>query len=122
MQSLYTRLLLCDKTWRLHPKDDVNPDWLVAALKHPAARRQIEANATGTSDSMKNIAKRDFRNVVLPRPTKRERDEIAGVLNALERQVEAHERKVSAVQVLKQSLLQSLLTGKIRVPEGAIHA
>lgn len=122
VQSLYTRLLLCDKTWRLHPKDDVNPDWLVAALKHPAARRQIEANATGTSDSMKNIAKRDFRNVVLPRPTKQERDAIAGVLNALERQVEAHERKVTALKVLKQSLLQSLLTGKIRVPEGAIHA
>jgi hypothetical protein len=57
VHSLYTRLLLCDKTWRLHPKDDVNPDWLVAALKHPAARKQIEANATGTSDSMKNEAR-----------------------------------------------------------------
>jgi type I restriction enzyme S subunit len=89
VHSLYTRLLLCDKTWRLHPKDDVNPDWLVAALKHPAARKQIEANATGTSDSMKNIAKRDFRNVVVPRPSKPEQDEIANVLNAIDAQVEA---------------------------------
>jgi type I restriction enzyme S subunit len=30
VHSLYTRLLLCDKTWRLHPKADINPDWLVA--------------------------------------------------------------------------------------------
>lgn len=122
VHSLYTRLLLCDKTWRLHPKDDVNPDWLVAALKHPAARKQIEANATGTSDSMKNIAKRDFRNVVVPRPSKPEQDEIANVLNAIDAQVETQERKVSALNELKRSLLQNLLTGKIRIPEGAIHA
>lgn len=120
--SLYTRLLLCDKTWRLHPNDDVNPDWLVAALKHPAARKQIEANATGTSDSMKNIAKRDFRNVVVPRPSKPEQDEIAHVLNAIDAQVETQERKVSALNELKRSLLQNLLTGKIRISEGAIHA
>lgn len=122
VHSLYTRLLLCDKTWRLHPKDDVNPDWLVAVLKHPAARKQIEANATGTSDSMKNIAKRDFRNVVVPRPSKPEQDEIANVLNAIDAQVETQERKVSALSELKRSLLQNLLTGKIRIPEGAIHA
>jgi type I restriction enzyme S subunit len=122
VHSLYTRLLLCDKTWRLHPKDDVNPDWLVAALKHPAARKQIEANATGTSDSMKNIAKRDFRNVVVPRPSKPEQDEIANVLNAIDAQVETLEQKVSALNELKRSLLQNLLTGKIRIPEGAIHA
>lgn len=120
VHSLYTRLLLCDKTWRLHPKDDVNPDWLVAALKHPAARKQIEANATGTSDSMKNIAKRDFRNVVLPRPSKTEQDEIANVLNAIDAQIETQEQKVSALNELKRSLLQNLLTGKIRIPEGVI--
>lgn len=56
VQSLYTRLLLCDKTWRLHQKEDVNPDWLVAVLKHPQARRQIEANATGTSDSITAVS------------------------------------------------------------------
>lgn len=122
VHSLYTRLLLCDKTWRLHPKDDVNPDWLVAVLKHPAARKQIEANATGTSDSMKNIAKRDFRNVVVPRPPKPEQDEIANVLNAIDAQIEAHERKVNTLNEVKHSLLQNLLIGKIRIPEGAIHA
>jgi len=122
VHSLYTRLLLCDKTWRLHPKNDVNPDWLVAALKHPAARKQIEANSTGTSDSMKNIAKRDFRNVVVPRPGKGEQNEIANVLNAIDVQVEAHEQKVSALREVKQSLLHELLTGKVRIPEGAVHA
>lgn len=116
VQSLYTRLLLCDKTWRLHPKDDVNPDWLVAVLKHPKARKQIEANATGTSDSMKNIAKRDFRNVVVPCPSKEKQDEIAKILNAIDLQIEANVSKVNALLEVKRSLLQNLLTGKIRIP------
>lgn len=116
VQSLYTRLLLCDKTWRLHPKEEVNPDWLVAILKHPHARRQIEANATGTSDSMKNIAKRDFRNVVVPRPSKTEQKEIARVLNTIDAQSDALKDKVGALIEAKRSVLQNLLTGKIRIP------
>lgn len=120
--SLYTRLLLCDKTWRLSPREDINPDWLVSVLKHPSARKQIEANATGTSDSMKNIAKRDFRNVQLPCPPKAEQDDIADLLNAIDRKVDAHARRVQALDEVKRSLLQNLLTGKIRIPKGAIHA
>ena len=122
VQSLYTRLLLCDKTWRLHPKEDVNPDWLVAVLKHPLARKQIEANATGTSDSMKNIAKRDFRNVIVPRPPKVEQDEIARVLNGIDVQIEATEAKAKALLEVKCSLLQNLLTGRFRLSQGVTHA
>ncbi|WP_434113294.1 restriction endonuclease subunit S [Methylocaldum sp. GT1TLB] len=116
VQSLYTRLLLCDKTWRLHPKEDVNPDWLVAVLKHPQARKQIEAIATGTSDSMKNIGKRDFRNAVVPKPSRAEQDRIAESLNAFDAKIEVDIKKVEALQQVKKSLLQNLLTGKIRLP------
>lgn len=120
VQSLYTRLLLCDKTWRLHPKEDANPDWLVAVLKHPHARRQIEANATGTSDSMKNIGKRDFRNVVVPTPSRYEQDQIAETLIAFDTNIEANVKKVEALQQVKKSLLQNLLTGKIRIPPNSL--
>lgn len=118
VKSLYTRLLLCDKTWRLHPKDDVNPDWLVAVLKHRNARKQIQANATGTSDSMKNIAKRDFRNVVVPKPPKAEQAQIAESLNVFDSKIEADVKVLEVLLEVKKSLLQNLLTGKIRLPEG----
>jgi type I restriction enzyme S subunit len=100
----------------LHPNDDVNPDWLVAVLKHPQARRQIEANATGTSDSMKNIGKRDFRNVVVPKPPREEQDRIANTLSAFDANIEANVKKVEALHQVKKFLLQNLLTGKIRIP------
>jgi len=121
VHSLYARLLLCDKTWRLHPKNDVNPDWLVAVLKHPQARRQIEAYATGTSDSMKNIGRRDFRNVVVPRPPVEVQNQIASDLNSFDASIEANISKIAALQQLKTSLLQNLLTGKIRIPEGVVY-
>lgn len=121
VQSLYTRLLLCDKTWRLHPEKDVNPDWLAAVLKHPQARRQIEANATGTSDSMKNIGKRDFRNVFVPKPSGEEQDKIAEALIAFDANIEAHVKQVEALLQVKKTLLQNLLTGNIRIPEGALN-
>jgi len=121
VKSLYARLLLCDKTWRLHPNDDVNPDWLVAILKHPQTRKQIEANATGTSDSMKNIAKRDFRNIVVPKPPRNVQDQIADTLNAFDAYIESSVSKIKALQEVKKSLLQNLLTGKIRIPEGVLN-
>jgi hypothetical protein len=37
-------------------------------------------------------------------------------------QLNAQNKKVEALMGVKRSLLQNLLTGKIRIPEGAIHA
>jgi type I restriction enzyme S subunit len=71
---------------------------------------------------MKNVAKRDFRNVVVPRPPKDERDEIARLLNIIDLQIEANFTKVKALHEIKRSLLQNLLSGKIRIPEGVVHA
>ncbi|MDQ2742772.1 MAG: restriction endonuclease subunit S, partial [Chloroflexota bacterium] len=50
------KLLLSDKSLRLEPSPDVLPEWLVVVLRSRTARRYIEAVATGTSDSMRNIS------------------------------------------------------------------
>jgi restriction endonuclease S subunit len=42
-------------------------------------------------------------------------------IEAVDRQQNAIEDKFSALEMLKKSLLQNLLTGKIRIPEGAIR-
>jgi len=44
------------------------------------------------------------------------------MLQAAESHVLRMQKKVAALLELKRSLLQNLLTGKIRIPEGAIHA
>jgi len=113
VQSLYTRLLLCDKTWRLNPTDQVDPDWLVAVLKLANTRRQIEASATGTSDSMKNISKRDFLNVRVPVPTHTEQCRISAVLRLADYAVEKMRVELETARELKRSLDAGLLTGQI---------
>lgn len=121
VHSLYTHLLLCDKTWRLHPNEGVDPDWLVAVLKLRNSRRQIEAAATGTSDSMKNVSKRDFLNIYLPVPPPSEQRRIATALKLADDAMQKAREELQAFDALKRSLLQDLLTGKITVSEGCVH-
>jgi type I restriction enzyme S subunit len=113
VQSLYTRLLLCDKTWRLHPIANVDPDWLVAVLKLRNSRRQIEAVATGTSDSMKNVSKRDFLAIHVPVPEPEEQRRIAAALKLADDAIQKARAEFDAAQDLKRSLEAGLLTGQI---------
>lgn len=43
------------------------------------------------------------------------------MVSAAKNAVDASEEKLAALQDVKKSLLQNLLTGKVRIPEGAIH-
>jgi len=59
--------LLSDKTLRLLIDEKrVLPDYILAILKWPEARAHIEGNATGTSDSMRNISQQTINSIPIP--------------------------------------------------------
>ena len=60
------KLLLCDKSLRVLPRPDINPEWLWRALQAPGARRQMSVLATGTKESMRNISQESLKRVVVP--------------------------------------------------------
>jgi type I restriction enzyme, S subunit len=62
------RLLLCDKLFRVEFLKDspILPDFLAEVLKTHSVRQQIEAGATGTSPTMKNISKSALLEIRLP--------------------------------------------------------
>lgn len=63
----YPNRLLSDKTLRLRlNKSRIHPDFLLQVLRMPQAREHIEANATGTSDSMRNISQGTIRAIPVP--------------------------------------------------------
>ncbi len=63
------RLMLSDKTLRLVPQGDrVFKPFLQLALASIQARKHIEDNATGASDSMKNISQDTIRSIPIPLP------------------------------------------------------
>jgi len=63
----YPLRLLSDKTLRLVVNEaKALPDYLLTVLKLPEARTYIENNATGTSDSMRNISQKTINAIPVP--------------------------------------------------------
>jgi len=65
---------------------------------------------------------RDLYPRMFPVPEVEEQLSIVSLIETAEAAEWKAAKELSALQELKRSLLQNLLTGKIRIPEGAIHA
>ena len=76
------KLMLCDKIFRSVPfgHDPTDMMFLAEVLRISDVRRQIEANVTGTSPTMKNISKPALMNLVCPLPPKPEQITMAKTL------------------------------------------
>ena len=88
-QNVRPGLLLSDKSLRLVPAPGVHPKWLLYALRSEGARRQIEAVATGTKDSMRNISQEKVRAITLTIPPAGEQDRIVAALEEHQSRVDA---------------------------------
>lgn len=102
------KLMLCDKIFRFKFKADVQVDthYLDFALKSPPVREQIEAVASGTSSSMKNISKAKTMRLRVPLPPLPEQRRIVAHLDTLQAQGD----ELAALQVATQAELDALLS------------
>jgi type I restriction enzyme S subunit len=82
-------------------------------------RRQVAAMSTGGARPI--VTPRFLRKVLIARPPRTEQEEITELAQAVDKRIATAAAQVRATEVLKRSLLQNLLTGKIRLPEGVIH-
>jgi type I restriction enzyme S subunit len=106
-----TRLLLSDKTFRFHFRDNVNIEsrWLDHAMKSSALREQIERGASGTSPTMKNISKEKVMELLLPPHSLPEQRRIVAELDALQGEVNALKRLQTETAFELDALLPSIL-------------
>ena len=76
------KLMLCDKIFRVVSREPtpVDTTFLAEILRISDVRRQIEANVTGTSPTMKNISKPALMNLAFPLPPKPEQVVMAKAL------------------------------------------
>jgi len=106
----YPNRLLSDKTLRL-VLDETSccPDYIVYALRLPEARTHIEANATGTSDSMRNISQDTVRAIPVALPDLPKQQQISVRLRDLEREMtklnSSIQRQNEELEVVPQKLL-----------------
>jgi type I restriction enzyme S subunit len=82
-------------------------------LASPLGRRQCLAMAN-TSAGNHNLGSRAIKQILLPRPESGEQNEIVALIDSAEDAVEAVQHEIDALERLKRSLLQNLLTGRIR--------
>lgn len=113
-------LLLCDKLYRLHLRNEwVLPEYAVLALRSNASRRQIEFGASGASSSMQNISQDVIRELVVALPPLGEQAAIverSAVIrrncNDLAVHVEAH---ITRLREYRSSLISAAVTGQLDI-------
>ena len=101
-------------------KSQVLPKFLLNVLNSERVQRHWNA-VCNTSSGLNTINRRNLRNVLIQHPDTTEQQNIIDALDAAERNVAQAIVKARAVEEVKHSLLQNLLTGKIRIPEEALH-
>ena len=108
---------LPDRLWQIEPSSpDYDFQWLNYLLNTEKYSTTIRATATGTSNSMKNIAKERLLEIGIPKPTIPEQHRIAEALSDFDELIASLEKLIEKKKAIKQGAMQELLTGKRRLP------
>jgi hypothetical protein len=91
------KLLLSDKSLRLIPYPEISKQWLNYALSSPMTRRQFGADATGTSDSMRNLSQKKILRLLVGLPPTNEQEEIVRRVSHLMSIAEAVVARITAI-------------------------
>ena len=112
-----TDTFLPDRLWQVEPlSPDYDFRWLNYLLNTQRYSAAIRATATGTSNSMKNIAKDRLLEIAVPKPSHPEQKRIAEALADVDGLIASLEMLIAKKKAIKQGTMQELLTGKRRLP------
>lgn len=106
----YPNRLLSDKTLRLITKNNIIPEYLLYILKMPEARKHIEDNATGTSNSMRNISQKTICTIPIPQAEEDEQREVIELMQRTRTELKKGETAIKLMladlDLLPKKLLQ----------------
>ena len=114
----YPELYLPDRLWmtRFTGDSSIHAKWLAYLWSSESYRTRIGSIATGTSGSMKNLAKAEFLAMPIPVPPLVEQHAIAAALGDVDALIASLERLIAKKRDIKQATMQQLLTGRTRLP------
>ena len=100
--------------WALHPKNEnVITQYLYYYLKVDPIRMNLAGKMEG-STGRQRLPKHVLENLSLPLPPLPVQQKIASILSAVDAKIEAEENKKQALEELFKTLLDNLMTAKIR--------
>jgi type I restriction enzyme S subunit len=106
-----------DLMMKLTPNGLVRPEFLELVLRNTDARSQIKRISQGTSGSMVKITGASLVEVRVRIPDFAEQDRVLATFAAQTTQLGALEREVAKLRMVKQGLMEDLLTGRVPVSE-----
>ena len=122
VKGISSKLLLCDKIYRLNINDDeLDREFLVAFLRASTGRYQLEREASGTSGSMQNIGQDTVQNAWVAIPPLNEQKEIARHLAESRAETEAMDaalrHSINLLLERRAALITAAVTGQLPLEE-----
>ena len=93
--------------------DKLNSVYLLYVLQGEIVKKQLFLDSTGSTVS--GVKQSTFRKILILSPPLQEQQKIASIISSMDSHIEEKQRKLEQTQSLKKSLMQDLLTGKVRV-------
>ncbi|PEU01732.1 hypothetical protein CN527_10240 [Bacillus cereus] len=94
-------------------KGTANSNFLMYVLQSHKLQEQMRMNQSQLAQA--NLFLRDINALKIPFPSLKEQEKIAGIIGSLDLKLTAETRKIEKLSKIKKGLMQSLLTGKVRV-------
>lgn len=101
-------------------RNAVLADWFTAVYRHAICQRQIAARAVGST--MVNLNTGLILGLVIPYPEPDEQERIVQIAHAHDVRAQEEEATLRKLTLMKQGLMQDLLTGRVRVKGPSIAA
>lgn len=107
-------LFLPDRLWAIRVKEDegILPEWVATILQTRQARAFITGEATGTSGSMKNIARTSLLRLPLRKLPHADQVDAMKAVHALQAKIDALMSEREKLAALRLGLRDDLLTGR----------
>lgn len=107
-------LCLPDRLWALQVKenDDLLPQWVAAILRTRQARGYITGEATGTSASMKNIARSSLLRLPIRKLPVDDQADATKTIQAVQSELDSLTVERDKLAALREGLREDLLTGR----------
>lgn len=99
----------------IRPKEEfpLNPEFANHFFRGDKFRNDMRPLAQGSTRF--NLSKENLKKLSVTLPPVSEQKKIAPILSSIDRNIEEKQHKLNKIQSLKKSLMQDLLTGKVRV-------
>jgi type I restriction enzyme S subunit len=97
----------------IQPKEDIDSKFLLWLMRDERTQTRMIGEKVGSTIGHLNIE--IFRKLIIPIPSSEEQTAIATVLSDMDSELESLEKKRDKYLMIKQGMMQQLLTGKIRL-------